>query len=847
LLIILRKMKKITDLFTEKTVTALRESIAVYEGNEIFCGCLVNEQLQIYDYTVLGRGNMQAVPVAFQQAGNYNVLLHNHPSGVLKPSAADVEIAGALGNYGIGFYIVNNSVTDVNQVLPYSPPEEITPLDNQTIRSVFKNGGSLAQNADSFEERESQITMAEETAGAFNSNLVFLCEAATGTGKSLAYLVPALKWTALNKEKVIVSTNTINLQEQLAGKDIPLAIKAAGVKIKWTVVKGRSNYLCLRKFKDAAARLPEIRKESGLNDEVLSIFNKWLAHTRTGDKMELGFVPDYTLWESICSGPDTCLRSKCPQQKNCFYQRVRRNSFNADLIVVNHHILCADLAIKKEMGNFNSYALLPAFSRLIIDEAHNIEDVATSYFGKKASSSAVSRCLSLISGSAAGRKNKPAGALGIIRKKLHALCKDEIFLKRTAALLKKFKELKKEYFRKANAVYTALYFYISAGKGDESEKKIKLRFKSGFARNSEWQTGYKEQLQSLVELMEKMKSKLAQFIKTVKEQISDDQLNHCLFDLSAYVRRLSALSEVYYQSMAALQDNEIKWVEGRAGKQYYFFAANIAPLFIGKELKETVYDNLQTVVLTSATISDAAGFAYFKERSGLTLLETGRLRAKSLPYNFNYKKNCVLNFPQELPPVKDYEFIYRAADKIREAVSVFQGRIVVLCTSYRQLNILQQELENDLAQQGVTLLVQGSEPRNALIEKMRSSSHNVLLGVSSFWEGIDIRGENLSCLIMIKLPFAVPTEPLYEARVEKMIQEGRNAFFEYSVPLAVIKFKQGFGRLIRSDNDKGLFLVLDKRLLTKAYGQAFLKALPDIAYQPRESLADSAARIFRKN
>ncbi|HMB00946.1 MAG TPA: helicase C-terminal domain-containing protein, partial [Spirochaetota bacterium] len=238
---------------------------------------------------------------------------------------------------------------------------------------------------------------------------------------------------------------------------------------------------------------------------------------------------------------------------------------------------------------------------------------------------------------------------------------------------------------------------------------------------------------------------------------------------------------------------------------------------------------------------------YFKERSGLTLLETGRLRAKSLPYNFNYKKNCVLNFPQELPPVKDYEFIYRAADKIREAVSVFQGRIVVLCTSYRQLNILQQELENDLAQQGVTLLVQGSEPRNALIEKMRSSSHNVLLGVSSFWEGIDIRGENLSCLIMIKLPFAVPTEPLYEARVEKMIQEGRNAFFEYSVPLAVIKFKQGFGRLIRSDNDKGLFLVLDKRLLTKAYGQAFLKALPDIAYQPRESLADSAARIFRKN
>ena len=630
-----------------------------------------------------------------------------------------------------------------------------------SLYQFFAPGGVLSRTHPAYEFRRGQLQMAQAVEQALEEKRHLIVEAGTGTGKTLAYLVPVIR----SGKRVIISTGTKNLQEQLFHKDIPFLEQAlfpnGEGKLKVCYMKGRNNYLCRKKLYD----LTDQPVLSGLEEiEHYRAIAAWEKATRSGDRAELAELPEASaLWHKIDARSDTCLGQKCSAFETCFITEMHRRATESDIIIVNHHLFFADLAIKQQTEYASDAGILPEVGTVIFDEAHELEDVAGSYFGISVSNARFEELCRDVEGSL--QRN-------------HAL---------SASLAGAVKSLRER----------SMFFFSLLPPGDN-------RF--AFENRREFLEENGDEFISLMQSLQRLVSELERMPSKPEE----------VFNFS---RRALELQVQLGFVMESEDHNTVFWIERRRGgrdRSNVFLQAT--PIDVAPILKTTLFDNLGCAVLTSATLAVGGGFEYMRRRLGVE-----HVRELVLPSHFDYENQALLYVPPDLPDPRTPQFAAKAADRIRQLLEITRGRAFVLFTSYAQMNEVYQRLLGELE---FPMLLQGDAPKNALLEEFRVTPHAVLFATSSFWQGVDVQGEQLSCVIIDRLPFAVPSDPVVAARVKSIDAEGGNAFFQYQVPAAVITLKQGFGRLIRSLHDRGLLTLLDNRILKKQYGRVFIESLP---------------------
>jgi ATP-dependent DNA helicase DinG len=604
--------------------------------------------------------------------------------------------------------------------------------------------------------------MAQAVEEALEQRRHLIIEAGTGTGKTLAYLVPVIR----SGKRVIISTGTKNLQEQLFNKDIPFLEQAlfpnGEGKLNVCYMKGRNNYLCRKKLYD----LTDQPVLSGLEEiEHYRAIAAWEKATHTGDRAELASLPEASaLWHKLDARSDTCIGQKCSSWENCFITEMHRRAMESDIIIVNHHLFFADLAIKQQAEYAPDAGILPEVGALIFDEAHELEDVAGSYFGVTVSNARVEE-----------------------------LCRDvETSLQRNHMLSATISGATKSLRERA------MFFFALLPQGDG-------RF--AFENRREFLEENGDEFLSLQSALTRLRADLENMPSKPEE----------VFNFS---RRAQELQVQLGFLMESEDPNTVFWIERRRGgreKSTVFLQAT--PIDVAPILKTVMFDKLDCAVLTSATLAVGGGFEYMKRRLGLE-----HTREVVLPSHFDYQSQAIFYVPPDLPDPRTPQFAGKAADRIRRMLEITRGRAFVLFTSYAQMNEIYQRLLGELE---YPMLLQGDAPKSALLEEFRLTPNAVLFATSSFWQGVDVQGEQLSCVIIDRLPFAVPSDPVVAARVKSIDAEGGNAFFQYQVPAAVITLKQGFGRLIRSLHDRGLLALLDNRILKKQYGRVFVESLPN--------------------
>ncbi len=808
--------------FTDDALLLMRHEIAGAKGNEVFFIGKTNVEGIVCEVEAIARGSKQAVPAILTRASGGDVVIHNHPGGDLTPSSADMNIASVAGNQGIGFAIVNNEVTRYYMVVaPYTEKKgELLSLDE--ISRVFAADGMLASNLKGYEQRDEQVRMAFAVAEAFNRDRVVLVEAGTGTGKSLAYLIPAILWAVRNNERVVISTNTINLQEQLIRKDLPFLAKHTSVEFKAALIKGRSNYACLRKLENAEAE-PSLFPDDA-SAEITSII-EWSRSAQDGCRSDLTFTPHSATWEELCCEADQCGRSRCKHFNHCFFYKARREASAARILVVNHALLLSDIVLRKETG-YDATAILPPFTRLIFDEGHHLEDVATSHLSLAISRGGILKQLSRLVPTKVARSGLLTIILGRLTRdlpeKLEALYTElsgllEMHLMPKALDLATLTESTMDWLglaveNEVAGIAGREHKLRITGPVEQGElwKECRLRLHSlADAIND-----YTSALRSLVRRCEDLPEKL-------REKLVDQ-----LVDTAGIERRLQAMADSLLFCIADAE-GYCRWLEVKRGSRGIQARLCAAPLDIAGQVKETILDKIKTIIVTSATLTVGGDFGYLKKRAGFALLEKQRLDELQLASPFDYASQVFVAVPDDMP--EPTVSGYRAAleESIFRAITISGGGAFILFTSYDLLNKVYTALAPDLARMGIVSLKQGETGRHALLTRFRKEQNAVLFGTDSFWEGVDVKGEALRLVIIARLPFSVPTEPVQQARTEKIQADGGDPFREFSIPQAVIKFRQGFGRLIRSRDDRGAVLILDRRITTKGYGKTFLRSLPD--------------------
>jgi ATP-dependent DNA helicase DinG len=631
-----------------------------------------------------------------------------------------------------------------------------------SLHQFFAPGGLLSRTHPAYEFRRGQLQMAQAVEEAIEQRRHLIVEAGTGTGKTLAYLMPVIR----SGKRVIISTGTKNLQEQLFQKDIPFLEKAlfpdGDRNLSVCCMKGRNNYLCRKKLYDLTGQ-PVL---SGLEEiEHYRAIAAWEHTTQSGDRAELASLPEMSaLWHKLDARADTCLGQKCSSWDKCFITEMRRRAAESDIIIVNHHLFFADLGIKQQAEGAPDAGILPDVGIVIFDEAHELEDVAGSYFGISVS---------------AGR--------------LEELCRDvEASLQRnrmyTASLSGSIKSLRDR----------SAFFFSLLPEGDgrfafDSRREF-------LEENGDEFLGLRQSLVRLGAEIENLPSKPE--------------------EVYAFARRAQELHVQLGFVMESEDKNTVFWIERRrGGREKINVSLQATPIDVGSILRECLWSKLETSVLTSATLAVGGGFEYIRGRLGME-----HAREQVLASHFDYPNQALFYVPPDLPDPRTPQFGAQAAQRIRQLLEITRGRAFVLFTSYAQMRDIYQRLVGVVE---FPMLLQGDAPKNALLEEFRLTPNCVLFATSSFWQGVDVQGEQLSCVIIDRLPFAVPSDPVVAARVKAIDADGGNAFFQYQVPVAVITLKQGFGRLIRSLHDRGLLALLDNRILKKQYGRVFVESLPN--------------------
>ncbi len=844
---------RIHKYFTSQAAGRVRRLIREADGNEVFVVGDLDADLRVCRVQLFARGNEVAVPALMQVAERGSVVIHNHPSGVLKPSSADLNVASRLGNDGIAFFIVNNSVDDVYAVIEPFRPKERAALDPVALQSYLGEDGPVASSLPGYELRPQQLMMLETVAQAFNENKIAMIEAATGTGKTLAYLLPSVVNAIENDERCVISTNTINLQEQVIKKDIPFLQKVFDKPFKAVLVKGRTNYVCRRKLSEVASDIAAFTDPEQMAE--LKAIVEWAKTSSDGSKSDLSFIPNREVWEKIQSESDTTLRTKCPFYNECFFYEARREAATANLLVVNHHLLFADLAVRAATGGESEVAVLPKYHRIILDEAHNVEEVATNYFGAAVSYLGLKRILAKL------RRAKPGSIKGLLPFLSHKIKRISKGLsaeerQKVSDMADEASETVAEVEYHVDECASIVFDWLQeaarspGGRPSWQEEAggVRLRVTPEVRGRADWSERVVSPVTDLLRHGIAFVAKLDRFLERL-EQIEtrlESEVVSLTVDLRAQRNRFDDALATLSSVIIDYDDEHVRWLEGREGRWGLVLHFRIAPLEVQGLLKEALYDPFASVVMTSATLTVENRFDYLRRRLGLDLLEDERRIEQQLPAPFEYERQAMIGIPTDIPQPNEPSFAEVLPDLILEAVRISQGRAFVLFTSFSLLNRTFRSLQRSLSELGYTPLRQGEDSRHRLIERFRKDKSSVLFGTDSFWEGVDVQGDALELVVITRLPFRVPNEPVVEARVEAIERRGGNPFLEYSVPQAAIKFKQGFGRLIRSKTDHGAVFILDKRVVEKFYGRTFLRSLPrcQTISGPRKQVFEEMAEFF---
>ncbi|GAB4453204.1 MAG: helicase C-terminal domain-containing protein [Anaerolineae bacterium] len=688
---------------------------------------------------------------------------------------------------------------------PLKPAATPAPLSIEKLCAMLETGGLFEQKFKGFEYRSQQVDMMANVIGAFNNDDHMLIEAGTGTGKSMAYLIPAIYWAAQNGERVVISTNTINLQDQLLNKDIPLLQRLLPVNFKAVAMKGRSNYVCPRRVQMFQDKGNHSHRELRLLAKLLV----WLPSTTTGDREEL-FMPDYSeqaLWSQVSSDPAICTPRTCSAD-TCFYARARRAAESAHVIVVNHALLLADVNVDNN--------IIPEYKYLIVDEAHHLEDTVTGQLSFVIDQRLLAQLLRELSQPLRGSDRRVGFIPELAKRSANAVppsLQDDV-----TAIVTQSEETLERLNGSLRQLFKALHAFVNEMPG-QSNYNLKIRLTDNARNQPAWSNV--EMLWENVDAGLKDVSAAMGILYSMLTELEAYDVPHweeMLAGLTSYRGRLDEIRSNLKTIISAPKDDRILWVEQDV--QNRSISLHNAPLHVGGLVQEYLFKPKKSVILTSATLRTANSFDYIQER-----LDLWDVEGTSVGSPFDYENNTLVYLPTNIPEPNSPGFQKTSADALVKLVKQLKGRTLVLFTSYSQLKQTANAIKRPLADAGIVVYQQGDgSSRRQMIENFKTADQAVLLGTRSFWEGVDIPGDNLSCVVITKIPFAVPTDPIVSARAETF----DNAFYQYSVPQAILMFRQGFGRLIRTQSDRGVVAIFDRRVISKSYGQAFLDSLPGV-------------------
>jgi ATP-dependent DNA helicase DinG len=839
---------------------ALRAAIEDVGGDEVFAiGDVQNGQIVSVEVTC--RGTPDQVPALLQRPRAGQVVIHNHPSGNLQPSDADLQLAGRYGEDGVGVVIVDNRVERSRWVVEPHVRQSVA-VSEAEVAAVFLE--AFPRVMPGHEPRRAQVEMAKQVVRALNEEHVAVLEAGTGTGKSLAYLVPAALWAKANTGKVVVATHTLTLQGQLASSDLPM-LKKAGIDVPWATLRGRSNYICRRKLVEASveagvdpspllggqARAYEPTEDSDDSPDFDATARRSMltslvqaASRGEGHRQALQFSVDGDVWEDVRSDHDQTLRARCPHFNDCFYYQARRKAADASLLVVNHHLVLADLSIKSDSGGDG---ILPKFDRLVLDEGHHLEDAATSLLRDQLTARSVTRALARL----VGTKNRKGSLHKLYRRfggKTSPLDEHEReqFARTSGALIAMVPKVRAQTEATLEGIASALL----------ADHDAPRRVTPELRQDDLWASTIEPALADLAIALgqcARMMDRLGDLLDGLPpgERLAEPQP---VFELTRVHRLLGGHARLcgeFTQIPTEQTEPVVRWFERARSRKGPLSAALVgAPLEVGPILRRTVFDPLKSTVTTSATLAVRGSFDHYRSRVGLAppeqpapvdredvvldaILEgytadpgvEPEVQTHIFPSPFDYGSQAMLGLPRDLPAPDAPDWAETIARATTAALHVARGGAFVLCTSFAMVDRLHAHASQKLGNR-MLLLRQGEMGRSRLLTRFRDAGDAVLFGTDSFWEGVSVKGDALRLVVIPRLPFRVPTEPIQQARSELLQARGQDPFRAHMLPEAVLKLRQGFGRLVRTRSDRGAVLILDRRIIDRWYGRVFLSSLP---------------------
>jgi len=800
----------IKDRFSKESLQTIKKYLEEQNNKSMIFKATFDEDELIQEPFFLSLYKKKSFEETLTKVARNEVVIRTTKPNQLYPSDMELELSEELyTRRNIAYCLLSSDlddfyfVQDIDRIF----------LEDIDIKNYFSKDGILAKEIKGFEYRQEQEEMAQYIQEAINEDRKIIVEAGTGTGKTLAYLIPAIKWAVANKKKVIIATNTINLQEQLLLKDIPLAKSIIKDEFSYVLVKGRNNYVCKRLFNELAlGKNIDIETFSIEAREQIEYILKWGNKTKTGDKAELPFEVYPDVWELVQSTTELCLGKKCPYRKECFYMKTRMEKMEADILISNHHVFFADLNVRAETDFDSEYLILPRYDMVIFDEAHNIESVARSYFSVEVSKISFTRLLNRIY----QRKNKR-------KKEKSALIRVE------DTIDEKDLEDSQQYIDLLNTLKEEISILQNIGDEyfDEIRKIYETNTEAPIKKSlNNFEMTKSRFLENLREKKDIFQSKLIDFSNLMMSfnNVIDEEKdkNPEVINFNNHLKMFKAYIDSFKFINSFEDDNYIYWLDINSKRTNVVLTAT--PLNIAKKLSSVLFDNLDRLVFASATIVVNGNFDYFKKSLGLDEEDCIEAIIKS---PFNYDEQMSVYIPSDIQDSENINaFVSDASRFILDILLKTSGKAFILFTSYTMLNQIYYSISKKLKDKGFEVFLHGDKPRSQLIKEFKEAENPILFGTTSFWEGVDVQGENLSNVIITKLPFLVPTDPVVSAISKKIEEDGGNSFTDFQLPEAIIKFKQGVGRLIRKKTDRGNIFILDNRILKKRYGSLFINALP---------------------